>query len=102
MRILVATRAPIDVVQQVLDVPAERLGSVLGGWRDPSLLESAPGFGDAGRWSILAAEPRLVFEATGSRWCLRSDSGVIESGRGDVLAVLGHLGRRFALAEPAE
>lgn len=91
-----------DAVQQVLDVPVERLAAVIGSWHEPALLESAPGFGDAGRWSILAAEPRLVFQATGSRWSLASDAGVCETGEGDVLAVLDHLTRRFALAVPAE
>ncbi len=91
-----------SVVHQVLDLPAERLAAVIGSWPEPALLESGPGFGDAGRWSILAAYPRLVWEATGSRWSLHADSGVAESGEGDVLTVLADLLRRFGLAEPAE
>ena len=55
-----------SVVHQVLDLPAERLAAVIGTWPEPALLESGPGFGDAGRWSILAAHPRLVWEATGT------------------------------------
>src|SRR5438270_4725192 len=100
-RYFVSTGVRSDGMEQVLDVPVDRLARVIGSWHEPSLLESAPGFGDAGRWSILAADPRLVFAATGSRWSLRTAAGV-ESGRGDVLAVLGQLVRRFALAEPME
>ncbi len=60
-----------DVIQQVLDVPADRMASVIGSWHEPALLESAPGFGEAGRWSILTAMPGLIFEASGNRWRLR-------------------------------
>lgn len=88
-------------VHHVLDLPAEALAAVIGSWPEPALLESGPRFGDAGRWSILAAHPRLVWEATGSRWSSRTDSGTIESGEGDVLAVLGDLLRRYALDEVA-
>ena len=77
------------VVHQILDLPAEPLAAVIGSWPRPALLESGPGFGEAGRWSILAAYPRLVWEATGSHWSLHTDSGAAESGEGDVLTVLG-------------
>ena len=62
-------------VQQVLDLPAGRLAAAIGSWPEPAILASAPGSGDAGRWTVLAAYPRLVFEATGKHWSLRSDSG---------------------------
>ena len=91
-----------SVVHQVLDLPAEPLAAVIGSWPQPALLESGPGFGEAGRWSILAAYPRLVWEATGSRWSLHTDSGAAESGEGDVLTVLAGLLRRFGLADAAE
>jgi para-aminobenzoate synthetase component 1 len=96
--VIVATRMQADALEQELDVPAERLAAVIGSWSGASLLESAPGFGDAGRWSILAAQPRFVFEATGSRWRL-AGPGLAESGEGDVLAIFGRLLRRFELAE---
>src|SRR5271154_3367387 len=89
-------------VHQVLDLPAELLAAVIGTWPQPALLESGPGFGRAGRWSILAAYPRLVWEATGSRWSSQADSGAVESGVGDVLTVLDGLLRRFGLTDPAE
>ena len=90
------------VVHQVLDLPAERLATVIGTWPEPALLESGPGFGEAGRWSVLAAHPRLVWKATGTRWSLRVGDTRTETGEGDVLAALAALLRRFRLAEPAE
>ncbi len=96
-----AVRVRDDVVEQVLDVPADRLASVIGSWQEPALLESGPGFGEAGRWSILTARPILAFEATGNRWWL-SGCGMTDEGKGDVLAKLGWLTRRLGLAEPTE
>jgi para-aminobenzoate synthetase component 1 len=88
-------------VQEVLDLPAERLAAVIGTWPEPALLESGPGFGAAGVWSILAAHPRLVWEATDSHWSLRADSGLVEQGKGDILTVLAALLRRCGIAQPA-
>ena len=85
-----------------LEIPAERLAAVIGGWREPALLESGPGFGPSGRWSILAARPRLVFEATGTRWAIRPETGEGRSGRGDVLGILAGLLTRHGLADPRE
>jgi len=98
----VSTDVLPPAVHQVLDLPAEALAAVIGTWPEPALLESGPGFGDAGRWSILSADPRFVWEATDSRWSIRADSGAIERGEGDVLAVLDGLLRRYALAEATE
>ena len=91
-----------SVVHQALDLPAEPLAAVIGSWPQPALLESGAGFGEAGRWSILAAYPRLVWEATDARWSCHTDSGAAESGEGDVLAVLESLLRRFGLANVTE
>jgi para-aminobenzoate synthetase component 1 len=85
----------------LLDLPIEALAPRLGTWREPALRESGSGFDASGRWSILAARPRLVFEATGSRWGIRSNDAS-EGGTGDVLAPLGRLLRRFGLADPRE
>ena len=77
-------------IQQILDLPGKDLGSIVGSWPGAALLESGPGFGEAGRWSILAAWPRLVFEVVGKVWTLRrGDSGlIIESGRNAPLQAL--------------
>lgn len=89
---------PIARSRPVNGVPAHRLAAIVGLWRDPALLESGPGFGEAGRWSVLAAHPRLVFEATGTSWIVRDDHGRTTTGRGDVLAQLGRLLDDFGLA----
>jgi para-aminobenzoate synthetase component I len=98
----VSIRVLPSVVHQILDVPAAPLAAVIGAWPRSALLESRPGFSTASRGSILAAYPRLVWEATGSRWSLQADSGAAESGKGDVLTVLDGVVRRFGLADPAE
>lgn len=98
-----ATVVRSSTVHQMLDCPAcAPLARVIGSWPEPALLESGPGFGNAGRFSILAAYPRLVFEATGLHWSLRTGSQAPETGHGDVLAVLGEVLNRFALADPLE
>jgi len=91
-----------SVVHQVLDLPADRLAAVIGTWPGPAILASGSGFGEAGRWSIYAAYPRLVFEATDRRWILRDDSGACETGEGNPLYELARLARRFELAEGAD
>ncbi|WP_165219813.1 aminodeoxychorismate synthase component I [Aquisphaera insulae] len=90
------------MVQQVLDVPADRLAALLGGWPEPAILASRGERGEAGRWSILAAYPRLAFEATGTRWSIRQDNGSFASGEGDPLDELARLLRRFGLAETSD
>jgi para-aminobenzoate synthetase component 1 len=82
-----------------LDVPADRLAPVIGSWRDPALLESGPGFGKAGRWSILTARPRMTFEATGGHWTM---SGGPARGSRDPLRALAFLLRTYRLADPAD
>src|SRR3954447_8179070 len=94
-----ALRPPIELAR---GTPREGLDSRVGSWPSPALLESGPGFGEAGRWSILAAHPPLVFEATGPHWAIRDDGGGAESGTGDVLGALAGLIRRFGLADPVE
>lgn len=92
-----------------LEVRAPELARVIGSWPQPALLESGPGFGASGRWSILAARPRLVFEARGQEWSVRSAGRLMrqveaECGRGSghVLEALGRLLDRFGLADPTE
>jgi para-aminobenzoate synthetase component I len=99
---MVSTRVLAPVVQQTLDLPADALAGVIGTWPMPAFLESGPGFGEAGRWSILAAHPRLVWEATDTRWSLRTLKGTLECGTGQVLDVLAGLLGKFGLADPTE
>ncbi len=94
--------ARLPWISNPLPIDPARLASRIGLWNLPALLESGPGFDDAGRWSFLAAEPRLVFEATGPDWRIHDDSGRKESGTGRVLDVLARLIARFRLADPAE
>ena len=96
--------APVlpSVVHQALDLPADRLAAVIGTWPEPAILASGPGFGEAGRWSIYAAYPRLVFEAMDRRWWIGDDSGALQTGEGDPLIELARLARRFELAGSAD
>jgi para-aminobenzoate synthetase component 1 len=97
---LATVRAPI--LRRRLNIPLARLALELGSWTAPALLESSPGFGDAGRWSILTACPRLVFEATDDRWNVSAGATTIDSGSGDVLSALADLLERHGLADPSE
>jgi len=89
-------------VQYILDASPENLAAVIGNWPEPAILQSGPGFGEAGRWSLFAAYPRLVFEASGARWTLRNDRGDYQSGEGDPLIELARLTGDYRLAQPSE
>src|SRR5947209_3263022 len=91
------------LVHRTLDVPAERLAPKIGSWPGPALLESGRGFGASGRWSILTARPRLVFEASGNSWSIVAGSGRdAETGMGNALGVLARLLRTYGLAGSGE
>ena len=92
----------IPAFRHPLDLPAERLAECFGSLPDPAILESGPGFGEVGRWSLYTARPRLIFEATGEDWSVRTGSIVTSAGRGDVLGRLGSLLARYRLADPTE
>jgi para-aminobenzoate synthetase component 1 len=85
-----------------LEIPAERLVPLIGSWPEPALLESGPGFGESGRWSILTARPRLVFGARGRSWSLATGSGRLVRGRGCPLDALARLLRTYRLADPRD
>ncbi len=87
-----------DLRRLSLDLPPTRLADLVGRLPDAALLESAPGFGAAGRWSLYAARPRLVFEATDDAWTLAGE-GPRRSGTG-TLAALTRLLERHGLAGP--
>jgi para-aminobenzoate synthetase component 1 len=94
--------ARLDPVGCDLDLDARRLAGRIGRWREPALLESGPGFGRAGRYSILTARPRLVFEATDDSWSIRQEAGQHEAGHGDPLSILGRLLNAYRLADPTD
>ena len=81
-----------------VDRPPDDLARLVGAMHAPALLESGPGLGPHARWSVYAAEPRLVFEATGTEWTLRDAHGTRRSGRADPLASLGELIAGLGLA----
>ena len=97
---MATVRPPL--VRADLNLRVAQLAPRIGSWPEPALLESGPGFGAAGRWSILTARPRLVFEATGTEWRTRTESGTAESGAGDVLAPLARLLQVYGLADSLE
>ena len=90
------------VIRQPLDVAPDGLAAVIGRWREPALLESGPGFGAAGRWSILTAYPRRVFEATGTSWTIRNWGRLEASGEGSPWEPLAALLQRFQLADASD
>jgi len=85
-------------IRRAISMPVERLSAIIGGWPGAALLESGRGFGRAGRWSILSARPRLVFEATRSSWRVKAEGRASETGRGDPLTRLAGLLDEFGLA----
>jgi para-aminobenzoate synthetase component 1 len=85
-----------------LEIPAEQLAEWIGTSPEPAILESGPGFGSAGRWSVFSARPRLVFEAVGSSWMIRKDGETIEAGRERMLERLARLIHQFQLADPSD
>ena len=86
--------APPACFRCPIDLPADRLAPVIGAWPGPALLESGPGFGAAGRWSILAARPRRVFASEGRRLREESTPGP------EALTGLEEILRRHDLAGP--
>ena len=73
------------------------LALALGSWDGAALLEGGQDHG----WNVLAAEPRLVFEATDADWAILGE-GFERRGTGDVLDALGTLLARFRLADPRD
>lgn len=90
-----------------LEISPDRLAPRIGSWPGPALLESGPGFGQAGRWSILSAWPRRVIEATDGVATVREGDAAGGSvvAKGPVWPTLAAELDRFGLVgrnEPAE
>ncbi len=86
--------------QRVLDAPPERLAAVIGSWHEPAILEGCAGFGGAGRWSIYAASPRMVFEATDDRVRIVSEHQAIDVGTDNPLDALAGFALSIVQADP--
>jgi len=76
-----------------------------GDGRCPVLLESGQGPGGVApgqRYSIIGADPALLFRGTGSHvgWCARGEEWIIRAG--DPLAALQDLLSRMAVPRPSE
>jgi para-aminobenzoate synthetase component 1 len=78
-------------LRRAVSIPPGRLAPIVGQWPGCAILESAPGFGNAGRWSVYAARPRGVFEAMNTSWRIRYEAGTAEAGVGDPLGRLARL-----------
>jgi len=90
------------VLRRPIDLEPAELTRRIGSWESPALLEGGPGLGEAGRWSILAARPRLVVDsATGDALRSSGDGLDVLDGQ-DALSGLAALARRFRLADPRD
>jgi para-aminobenzoate synthetase component 1 len=89
-------------LRRPITVPVERLGAIVGQWPGAALLESGEGFGPPGRWSIFAARPRLVYEATSHSWRIKREDRPAETGKGDPLGRLALLLAELGLAQPGD
>jgi len=85
-----------------LRLDPDRAAAAIGAWPGAALLEGGPGLGEAGRFSILAARPRLVFEATGTRWRIDGPGRHAEAGATDPLGALAALLAHYRLADPRD
>ena len=86
-------------IRRAVSIPVERLSTIIGNWPGAALLESGQGFGGSGRWSILAARPRMVYEATRSSWRIKVEGGATQTGRGHPLTRLAELLEEYGLAD---
>jgi len=91
------SEAPSIRLRYPIEAEADRLTARIGSMPGAALLEGGPSFGDTGRWSLLAARPRLRFSATDDRWTLEAPGQMPQTGRGDPLAALERLIRRLGL-----
>lgn len=82
--------AAMPALHVPLDLPLDWLAATIGGMARPSLLIGGPGFGEAGRWSILTAQPVIVFEFDGRSWTETRSDGTSLSGVGDPLDAFRH------------
>ncbi|MHB1559867.1 MAG: aminodeoxychorismate synthase component I [Isosphaeraceae bacterium] len=95
-----ATRERPIHQERILNVPAGRLAAVVGTWHEPAILEGCAGFGEAGRWSIYAAFPRMVFEAIDDTVQIVSEGRTLDRTTDDPLDALAGFAEDLRLANP--
>ncbi len=83
----------------LLDIDPKVLAAKIGQCTGAALLESGPGFGNSGRWSILTAWPSQIFEAWGDSWSSRGDGEIDRSGTEDTLDALANFLAENGLAD---
>jgi para-aminobenzoate synthetase component I len=93
---------PAAPTRRELSMPTSWLVQAVGSWQEPALLESGPGFGAGGRWSILAARPRLVFLAGPDRGATNRPGGLVSTHSGPLWEPLAALLSEYQLADPSE
>ncbi len=76
----VSATEPTRWVREPLRIDERSLTARIGSWDRPALLMGGASFGIPGRWSFLAANPRLVFEAESGSWTLRDEDGIRAEG----------------------
>jgi len=91
-----------EILRGPIPLPPGQLRSAIGSWPGPALLEGGPATGEAGRWSILAARPRRVVEATVGRGFRLRGGGFEAEVRLDPLDGLAALARDYHLARPGD
>jgi para-aminobenzoate synthetase component 1 len=82
---------PLSCLSVTLDLPLEtvlaRVARLVTA--RPAILESGPGFGAHGRWTIAGLDPRARFEASAGGWSIVELGGLItETGTSDPLQAL--------------
>ena len=76
----VSATEPTRWLREPLRFDERSLTARIGSWDRPALLMGGASFGIPGRWSFLAANPRMVFEAESGAWKLLDEEGVRAEG----------------------
>ncbi|HEU5117585.1 MAG TPA: aminodeoxychorismate synthase component I [Isosphaeraceae bacterium] len=76
----VTATEPTHGLREPLSTDERSLTTRIGSWDRPALLMGGASFGIPGRWSFLAANPRLVFEAVSGSWTLRDQFAIRAQG----------------------
>lgn len=88
-------------IRRPIAIDADRLMTIVGGWDRPALLVGGEPFGPAGRYGILAAEPRWAVEGTEATTTIEDGNGRRSEAR-DPLDWLADRIADLGLADPAD